>query len=135
MRTERVEIDGLKRFLMRRVEDDGRRDSSVEGFFPAVHAQAPPVAGGEAGEVVHGPRRREVVAARLREGEKVGCHLSADDVGAVVVGAGPARAVAVESGHRVGAAGAEVVAENVAGHGRGRWAREEWSDVTRQGRL
>ena len=112
-----------QRLLVRRRQHDRRRDARLQCLLPATHAQAPPVARRQAGEAVRRNGRREVVAARGGEGQKFGRHHGADDVRAVVVGAGLAAAVAVEARHRVAATVLEVAAEDVLRgdelHGRG----------------
>lgn len=88
-------------------EDDGWGVAGVEGLGPAADAEAPGVAGFQAGEVVFGARGGEVVAFEACEIEEVGGHDGADGVEAVIFGAGAAEAIAIEAGGWVGAAGLE----------------------------
>ena len=67
---------------------------------PAGGADAPAVAGFEAGETVLRHRGEEIVAEGLGGCEEGRVDDAADGVDAVVVGAGVAAAVAVEAGHR-----------------------------------
>ena len=98
-------------------EDDWGCEVGFEGFGPTRDAEAPVVAGFEAGEVVFGDGGGEVVAAAAGEEEEFFGHNGADGVEAFVIRAGAAVAVAVEAGERGGAAGLEGSSEDVGGHG------------------
>lgn len=89
------------------------RDPCEQRFLPTGGAHAPAVAGLQAGEIVVGHRRGEVVAGGAAEGEKLGGDLDAHGVAAVVVGAGVAMAVAEKAGERIERAGLERAAEDV----------------------
>ncbi len=88
-------------------EDDGWGVAGVEGLGPAADAEAPGVAGFQAGEVEFGAWGGEVVALGACEIEEVGGHDGADGVESVIFRAGAAEAIAIEAGGRVGAAGLE----------------------------
>ena len=62
-------------------------------------------------------RSGQIVAGRLREGEKIGIDLGADRMHPEILGPGIAAAVAIKAGHRLGAALGERFAEDVAGIG------------------
>src|SRR5262245_38552415 len=94
-----LELAVGERRLVRRLEHDLGRYAGLEGLLPARRAQAPLVAGLQAGE--SGTRRREVVAARLGERQELGCHPDAHRVHAEIVGARATRAVAIEARHRI----------------------------------
>jgi hypothetical protein len=64
---EVFEIAKGQRGFVRGFEDDFWRVAGVERFLPAWGAEAPPVAGLEAGEAPLKVGRREVVADRLGE--------------------------------------------------------------------
>ena len=114
MLAQRLERDDVERPLVRRREHDvGGRAVAVRAQ-PVDRGDAPAVAGHEAGEAVERHRRREVVADRALVLEELGGHDRADRVAAEVLGPGAAAAVAVEARDRVGPAGLEVAAEDVA---------------------
>ena len=81
---------------------------------PVHRGDAPAVAGHQARESVLRSCRGQVVADAALVGEKLGRDDGADRVAAKVFRAGTAAAVAVEPGHRVGAARLQVSAEDVA---------------------
>ena len=72
----------------------------LERLAPARGAQAPAIAGLEPGKIEIGLRRREVVAARLGEGEELRRHLDADRVQPDILGSGVTAAGAEEAGQR-----------------------------------
>ena len=80
---------------------------------PAGGADAPAVAGFEAGEAILRHGGAEVVAESFGGFEEGGVDDAADGVDAVVVGAGLAAAGAVEAGHGLAAADVEGLAEDV----------------------
>ena len=94
-------------------EGHGRGDSGEKGFLPTRGAHAPTVAGLQAGEIVVGHRRGEVIARRKAEGEELGRHFDADGVAAVVFGARVALAVAKETCERLERARFERATEDV----------------------
>jgi len=125
---EELEGDDFEGVLVGGFEEDGAGGSCLLDCEPARGADAPTVAGFEAGEAVLRHGGGEVVAEGFGGGKERGVDDAADGVDAVVVGAGVAAAVAVEAGHGLGAAGLERTAEDVAGgcfdgfgggHGRG----------------
>ena len=68
-------------------EHDLGRRAGLPGLAPALGAEAPAVAGAEAGEAELGPRGGEVVAAPAGEGEELLGDADADGVAAAVLGA------------------------------------------------
>ncbi len=96
-------------------EDDRGGESGGEGFLPAGDAEAPAISGFEAGEAVEGHGGAEIVALGLGEAQKFGGDLGADDVGAAILGAGLAAAIAKEAGDWIGAAGLQGLAEDIFG--------------------
>ncbi len=104
MELEFFEADELEGRDVGGFDDDLRGHAGKKGFFPAGGAQAPLVAGFEAGEAVGEVGGAEVVAAGFGEGEKLFGDLRADNVDAVVISAGAAAAVAEVAGHGVRAA-------------------------------
>src|SRR5690606_9631653 len=65
---------------------------------PALGAQAPAVAGFEAGKVELRARSRQIVAHGARELEELGGHLHADDVQPAILRSGAAATVPEEAG-------------------------------------
>ena len=110
---EELEGDDLEGVLVGGFEDDGAGCSGLLDLQPAGGADAPAVAGFEAGEAVLGHGGGEIVAEGFGGGEEGRIDDAADGVDAVVVGAGLAAAGAVEAGHRGAAAGVEGLAEDV----------------------
>ena len=99
--------------FMRGAQHDARRLSGIERLLPAGRAKTPPVAGLEPRKLIVGVRRREIVAARLAEGEEVGGHDGADRVRAEIGGRGVAAAIAEKAGERRIRAGLQEPAEHV----------------------
>src|SRR5262245_60817988 len=95
-----VERDDVQGHSMGRLEHDLRGGTGVQRLLPARGAQAPAVAGLEAGEAVLRQRRREVVALRLGEVEELGGHDDANRVKAGILAAGIAAGIAIEAGQR-----------------------------------
>src|ERR1700677_1763745 len=114
---EVVEIDEFQRGDVGGGEDDGGRHAGVERVFPAADAEAPAVAGDEAGEIPLRDGGAEVVPLLAGELQELGSHADADGVQAGVAGAGLAETVAVETGHGGLAAALEFAAEDVGLHG------------------
>ena len=114
---EVFEIDPFEGGFVSGGEGDGWGAAGIEGFFPTGDAEAPAVAGFEAGEVPLGSGGGEVVAAEVGEIEKFLGGLNADGVQADIAGAGAAVAVAVEAGHGFAAAAGERFEEDVGAHG------------------
>lgn len=110
---EDVEGDEAEGVFMGGFEDDGAGGAGVEDLLPAGGADAPVVAGFEAGKAMFRHGSGEIVAEALGGGEEVGGDDGADGVDAKVVGAGVAAAVAIEAGHGLAATGGEGLAEDV----------------------
>ncbi len=98
---------------MRGGELHPRRLAGLVGLEEARGADAPAVAGLQAGEAELGPRGGKIVAHLLGKGEELRRHHRADGVAALVRLRGVAAAVAEETRHRIGRAGLEVVAQHV----------------------
>ena len=111
---EHVERDQLERPLVGGGEHDRRGHAVVVGLLPPRRHHAPPVTGREPGEVPLRSRGRQVVADLQLVLEELRGDHRAHRVQADVVGPAGAAAVAVEAGHRVGAAGLELPAQDVA---------------------
>src|SRR5512135_2922770 len=111
---ERRERNHCQRFLVRRREDDRRRDAGFEGLPPRGRAHAPAIARLQPGKSELGHRRDEVVPLSARELEERRGHLRADDVKAEVLRAGIAATVPKESGARRRRAWREDAAKHVA---------------------
>src|SRR5579883_544407 len=90
------------------------RPSRFERFLPAGRAQAPAIAGLEAGKAIGGHGGRQVVAAGFREGEELSGHHRTDRVAADVLAGRVAAPVAEESRERFERARLERLAEDVA---------------------
>src|SRR5574340_619499 len=88
-------------------------DARLVGLPPCRGTHAPAITRLQAGKVVGGHRRDEIVTLPAREGEEFGGHLHADDVQPDVLGAGVAAAVAIEAGARPVRARDERAAEHV----------------------
>lgn len=97
-------------------EGDGRSAAGIEGFFPAGDAEAPAIAGFEAGEIPLGSGGGEIIAAEIGEVQELLGGLNADGVQADVSGAGAAIAIAVEPGHGFAAAAGEWFEKDVGAH-------------------
>jgi len=79
-------------------EQDGRRTTGISCFFPPQGAQAPSIAGFQAGKVILGNGRTEIVALRSGEFEKFSGYFRTDDVGTEIFESGVAEAIAIEAG-------------------------------------
>ena len=64
------QIDMLQSLTMRRAENDARRGASLQSLLPAISAQAPAVAGLQAGKTEFRSRCRQVIAHAFREFEE-----------------------------------------------------------------
>jgi hypothetical protein len=113
---EQIERHDIERPLVRGGEDDESGDALFVRAQPGVGRHAPAVPGLEAGKVVLGRRRAQVIPDAPLILEKFSGHDGADRVTPQVTGAGTAAAVAVEAGERVGAARLERAAEHIALH-------------------
>ena len=95
MQVPRVLFEHLERNVLQRggvsgSQLDRRCGASLVGFLPTQRAQAPTVAGLQAGETEFGPRRAQVVPLRLREGQKICGDFDADGMQSDVFFAGVA---------------------------------------------
>src|SRR5581483_3524154 len=105
LQIERVLLERRKRhdgqrFLVRGGEHHRRRDAGLVGLAPRAGAYAPAIAWLEAGKVVHGNGRDEIVALPPRELQEIRRHLRADDVQPEVLRTGVATAVTIEPRQR-----------------------------------
>ena len=103
-------LDEVGGALVRGGEDHPRSAAGRVSFLPARRAEAPAVAGVQAGEARLG--RREIVAAPLREREELRGHLGAHGVAPAVLVVGLAAARAEVAGHRSGRAALEWLRED-----------------------
>jgi hypothetical protein len=110
---QQLKGDDLEGVLVGGFEDDGAGCSGLLDLEPAGGADAPAVAGFEAGKAVLRHGGGEIVAESLGCGEEGRVDDAADGVDAEVVGAGLATAGAVEAGHGLAAADVEWLAEDV----------------------
>lgn len=110
---EELEGDNAEGVLVGGFEDDGAGGSGLLDLQPAGGADAPSVAGLEAGKAVLRHRSDEIVAEALGGGEEVGRDDAADGVDTQVLLAGLAASGSVEAGHGVAAAGGEGLAEDI----------------------
>ena len=86
---------------MRRLEQDRRRTAGVKRLAPARCAEAPAITGFESRELIQRERRREVVATRFGEGEKLVGQHHTDGMHALVLPARVTAAVAIEARDRI----------------------------------
>ena len=93
--------DNLEGSLMGGFEDDGAGSSRLLDLEPTGGANAPAVAGSEAGESVLRHGCAEIVAKGLGDAEELFVDDAADGVDTEVVGACVATVVAVEAGRRI----------------------------------
>jgi hypothetical protein len=110
---EGFEGNDLKCGLVGGFEDDRAGSSGLDYLQPAGGADAPLVAGVEAGEPVLWHGGGEVVAQASRDGEELFGDDAANSMNAEVVRTGVAAAVTIEAGERVEAAGFQGLAEHV----------------------
>src|SRR5258708_21693364 len=96
-------------------QDHARRTPGLQRFLPARCAQTPAITGLQSRKAEFRHRRREIIAAGLRELEKTQGHDNAHGVAADVLAAGVAAAVPKESRHRAQGADFESIAEHVLG--------------------
>jgi hypothetical protein len=114
---EVFEVDPFEGGFVGGGEGHGGSAAGIEGFFPTGDAEAPAVAGFEAGEVPLGSWSGEVVAAEEGEVQELLGGFDADGVLTDVSGTGAAVAIAVEPGHGFAAAAGEWFEEDVGAHG------------------
>src|SRR6516225_3732453 len=111
---EQLERDHLEGRLVRRRQPDLWRLAGLERLLPALGAQTPAIARLEAGKTECRNRCRQVVAGGFRERQKRRVDPGAHGMHPEILGSGVAAAVAVKSGHRLGAAFGERLAEDIA---------------------
>ncbi len=90
-----------------------RSDSRVERFFPPRRTQTPTIPRIEPGKLVRIIGRRQIVAARTAEPQKVVGHHGANDVDSDVRCARVATSIAIKTGQRVHTAGLKRLAQNI----------------------
>lgn len=127
-----IERDELDRGHVGRFENNRRRTTCFQCFFPSRNAQTPSVSRDEAGELVLRNRRHKIVANFDGEFKKRFCHLNAHDVQAVVSLPRTTVAVAIEPGHWVAATGDHIGAEYVLGKFHIRVVLTEGNRVTKE---
>jgi hypothetical protein len=88
----------------------------IKRAFPARHAHAPFVAGFESGEAEFRMRRNQIISIEHREIEKLLGNFHANRVEADVFRTRAAKAIAVESGHRVKATTFQLCPQNIRRH-------------------
>ena len=101
---------------MGRFQIDWSSDFMVKRFLPAGHANAPFVAGLQAGKFPLGPRRHEIVTLQHGEIEKLTCHFRANGVQPDIAGTGLAETVTIKSRQRVTAAALQFCSEHIGRH-------------------
>src|SRR5271155_400470 len=111
---QHLQRDDLQGGLVGRGQSDFGSFAGLECLLPALGAQAPAIARLQTRKAEFRYRRRQIVAGRLRERQKGGIDAGANRVQPEILGSGIAAAVAVKSGHRLGAALGERLAEHVA---------------------
>ena len=114
---QRLQRDELEDRLVGRGQHHRCGRSVTVGARPVDRGHAPPVARHQAGEGVLRHRRGQVVADAPLVAQELLGHHRADRVAAEVLGTGVAASVPEEAGHRVGAAGLQLTAQDIAlGH-------------------
>src|SRR5258708_8617665 len=107
------ELAMLERALVSGSQHDPRRLPGIERFLPTRRTETPAVAGVEAGKAILRNRRRQIVAARLGEPQKLGRRDHADRVTPDLLPAGVAAAVPEKARHRLDRAALEPLAQDV----------------------
>jgi len=95
---ERFQVHEFQHREVAGFQHHGARVAGFERLRPTPHADAPAVAGRQAGEIVFGARRDEVVAAKRQKFQKRLRDLAADGVQPPIFRAGTAIAIAVKPG-------------------------------------
>jgi len=88
----------------------------IKGAFPARHAHAPFVAGCESGEAEFRARRNQIISIEHREIEKLLGNFHANRVEANIFRASAAKAIAVETGHRLKTTTFQLCPQNIRRH-------------------
>jgi len=110
---QKLERNDLEGVFVSGLEDDRAGGSGLLDLEPAGRADAPAVAGFEAGEAKLRQRGTEIVAQSLGGFKEWSVDDAADGVDAMVFGARLATARAVKTRHRLAAADVERLAEDV----------------------
>src|SRR5882724_4959160 len=110
---QQIERYDLQRRLMRPGQADLRRLAGIEGFLPARGAQAPAIAGLQAGKAGGWHRGRQIVAGGPGKGEELGVDPGAYGMDAEILGPSLAAAGAIEAGQRLRAALGERFAKHI----------------------
>ena len=96
---QRFQIHKLQHGDVAGFQHDGTGLAGFERLRPAPHANAPAVAGCQAGEIVFGARRDEVVALQRQIFEKGLGDVAADGVQPAVLRSGAAITIAIKPGN------------------------------------
>lgn len=104
------EWDDLESPLMSRCEHDVRGGPILVGPQPIACRYAPSIPGHKAEETKLRHRSAEIVTDATLVLEELGCDDRGDCVAAPILGSRPAAPVAIEAGHRVGAARLQLAA-------------------------
>ena len=99
MRFQRFQIHEFQHGDVAGFQHHGTRVTGFERLRPTPHADAPAVAGCQAGEIVFGARRDEVVTLQREKFQKLLRDLAADGVQPAIFRSGAAKAIAVKPGH------------------------------------
>ena len=100
MLLQQLERNDLERTFVRTGEYDRSRNFLLQQFEPSSRANAPAVAGLQAGEIHVWSRRREVVTHELAVAQKRFSDFDANGVAAHVVDTGIAMPVSKKAGNR-----------------------------------
>ncbi len=101
---------------MSRFEHHRRGHPGLERFLPASRAEAPAIAGMQAGKFILGMRGDEVVTTLGRELKKILCDYDTDGVDSMVARTGMAITIPVKSRPRFKAAGLKIAAQYIFCH-------------------
>ena len=113
VRDEIVHIDKFERGNVRPRQKDGRGNACISGFDPALHAQAPAVAGLEPGKAIFRHRGAQVIAHGPGESQKLLGHFRAEDVQPQIARTRAATAISKKTRHRFGTTIGEFAAKNI----------------------
>ena len=95
---QRFQIHEFQHGDMAGFQHDGTGVTGFGRLRPAPHADAPAVAGRQAGEIIFGARRDEVVALKRQKFKKGLGDLAADGVQPAILRSGAAIAIAIKPG-------------------------------------
>src|SRR6267143_3703492 len=110
------ERDELQRRSVCRFEIDRRRNSMIEGFLPARHANTPLVARFQARKFPLWARRDEIVSLQHGKIQKLARHSCTNRVKPNVAGASLTKAIAIKSGKRISTTTLQLRSQNIRGH-------------------